>query len=192
MPDEKTERDWYKFLTEGEKLPQRVRRLMGLLPSSPRCKICNAPFKGWGGSLMRRMGREQSRYNPRYCQPCEYQEPGGAVIELTMFFADVRGSTTLAEQLGAHEFSQLMNRFYVTATDALVRTDAFVDRLIGDEGAIHEGSAVTDGNGEFTFIKGAPLAGPFITATATDSDGSTSEFSRPTQSASPPLRFLSP
>jgi adenylate cyclase len=50
-----------------------------------------------------------------------------------MFFADVRGSTTLAEQLGAHEFSRLMNRFYVTATDALVRTDAFVDRLIGDE-----------------------------------------------------------
>jgi adenylate cyclase len=133
MPDEKTQRDWYKFLTEGEKLPQRLHHLMGLLPSSPRCKICNAPFKGWGGSLMRRMGREQSRYNPRYCQPCEYQEPGGAVIDLTMFFADVRGSTTLAEQLGAHEFSRLMNRFYVTATDALVRTDAFVDRLIGDE-----------------------------------------------------------
>jgi adenylate cyclase len=133
MPDDKTERDWYKFLTEGEKLSRRVRRLMGLLPSSPRCKICNAPFKGWGGSLMRQMGREQSRYNPRYCQPCEYQEPGGAVVELTMLFADVRGSTTLAEQLGAHEFSRLMNRFYVTATDALIRTDGFVDRLIGDE-----------------------------------------------------------
>jgi len=133
MPDEETKRDWYKFLTEGEKLPQRVRHLMGLLPSSPRCKICNAPFKGWGGSLMRRMGREQSRYNPGYCQPCEYQEPGGAVIDLTMLFADVRGSTRLAEQLSAHEFSQLMNRFYVTATDALVRTDGFVDRLIGDE-----------------------------------------------------------
>jgi hypothetical protein len=48
MPDEKTQRDWYKFLTEGEKLPQRLHHLMGLLPSSPRCKICNAPFKGWG------------------------------------------------------------------------------------------------------------------------------------------------
>ena len=133
MPGELTERDWYKFLTEGERLPHRVRHLMGLLPSSPRCKICNAPFKSWGGSLMRMMGREQSRYNPRYCQPCEYQEPGGAVIELTMLFADVRGSTPLAEKLGAQKFSQLMNRFYTVATDVLVKSDALVDRLIGDE-----------------------------------------------------------
>ena len=132
MPEE-TEHDWYKFLTEGEKIPRRIRHLMGLLPSSPRCKLCNAPFHGLGGALMRSIGREQSRYNPRYCHPCEYQEPGGAVVDLTMFFADVRGSTTLAEQLGAHEFSLLMNRFYVTATDVLVRSDAFVDRLIGDE-----------------------------------------------------------
>jgi len=79
-------------------------------------------------------GRDQSRYNPRYCQQCDrFEHPGGAVIVLTMLFADVRSSTVLAEQMGAYEFSQLMNRFYVTATDVLVRTDALVDRLIGDQ-----------------------------------------------------------
>lgn len=135
MPDKGlTEQDWYEFLTKGETMPRHYHRLMGLLPSSPRCKLCNSPFKGWGGFLMHLAGRDQSRYNPRYCAKCDrFEHPGGTVIELTMLFADVRGSTTLAEQLGAYKFSQLMNRFYVTATDILVRSDALVDRLIGDE-----------------------------------------------------------
>jgi adenylate cyclase len=105
--------DWYKFLTEGEAVPRHLHHLMGLLPSSPRCKLCNSPFKGWGGFLMHMMGRDQSRYNPRYCQQCDrFEHPGGAVIVLTMLFADVRGSTALAERMDAHEFSQLMNRFF--------------------------------------------------------------------------------
>jgi adenylate cyclase len=135
MPDEsQNEQDWYKFLTEGETLPRHFHHLMGLLPSSPRCKLCNSPFRGVGGFVMHLAGRDQSRFNPRYCMQCErFEHPGGAVIPLTMLFADVRGSTTLAEQLGAYEFSQLMHRFYAVATDVLVKTDALVDRLLGDE-----------------------------------------------------------
>jgi hypothetical protein len=49
----------------------------------------------------------------------------------------------------------------------------------GDEGAIYEGQAESDSDGVFSFEKGAPLAGPFLTATATDTDGSTSEFLPP-------------
>jgi adenylate cyclase len=132
--DPTIEEKWYRTLTEGEDIPRNLRRLMSMLPSSPRCKLCNAPFKGWGGFLMHLVGRDQSRYNPRYCQPCEvFDHPGGAEVVLTMLFADVRGSTTLAERMSALEFSQLMNRFYTTATDVLVRTDAMVDKLIGDE-----------------------------------------------------------
>jgi len=51
----------------------------------------------------------------------------------------------------------------------------------GDEGAMYEGQALADESGSFTFEKGAPLAGPHLTATATDADGSTSEFSPPTR-----------
>lgn len=80
------------------------------------------------------MGRDQSRFNPRYCQPCErFAHPGGAEVVLTMLFADVRGSTNLAAKMSALEFSRLINRFYSVATDVLVKTDAMVDRLIGDE-----------------------------------------------------------
>ena len=130
----KVDDKWYRRLTEGEAEIRRFRHLLGLLPSSPRCKICNAPFKGVGGSLMHMLGRDQSRYNPRYCEPCgQFDNPGGAEVILTMLFADVRGSTTLAEQMSPLEFSQLMNRFYAVATDVLVRTDAMVDRLVGDE-----------------------------------------------------------
>jgi len=83
---------------------------------------------------MHLMGRDQSRYNPRYCEKCEqFENPGGAEVVLTMLFADVRGSTTLAEQMSALEFGQLINRFYTVATDVLVKTDAMVDRLIGDQ-----------------------------------------------------------
>jgi adenylate cyclase len=135
VPTNRTlEEEWYQTLTQGEHVPHRFRRLMSLLPSSPRCKMCNSPFKGWGGFIMHLMGRDQSRFNPRYCEPCEvFEHPGGAEVVLTMLFADVRGSTTLAEKMSALAFSKLINRFYVVATDILVKTDAMVDRLIGDE-----------------------------------------------------------
>ncbi|MGD8403581.1 MAG: adenylate/guanylate cyclase domain-containing protein [Anaerolineales bacterium] len=132
--DTTTEEKWRKMLMEGEPIGRHVYHLFGMLPSNPRCKLCAAPFKSWGGVLMRMIGREQSEYNPRFCQPCErFDNPGGAEIELTMLFADVRNSTALAEQMSAREFSQLMNRFYTEASKVLIKTDAMVDRLMGDE-----------------------------------------------------------
>lgn len=135
MPtDPSIEERWYKMLTEGESINRHLYHLYGWLPSDPRCKLCAAPFKSWGGFFMRLIGREQSKYNPRFCIPCEtFEHPGGAEIVLTMLFADVRGSTALAERMSAREFSQLINRFYTVATHVLVQTDALVDRLMGDE-----------------------------------------------------------
>ena len=135
MPTEPTpEEEWYQMLTEGEPIPRRLYHLHGLLPSDPRCKLCGSPFKGWGGFIMHLMGRDQSRYNPRFCEKCNvFEHPGGAEVPLTMLFADVRGSTQLAEQLSARDFSRLMNRFYTVASRVLIQTDAMVDRLLGDE-----------------------------------------------------------
>ena len=135
MPTEPTlEEEWYKMLTEGEPLPHHIYHLHGLLPSDPRCKLCAAPFKSWGGFIMHLMGRDQSRYNPRFCEKCQvFEHPGGAEVPLTMLFADVRGSTQLAEQMSARDFSRLMNRFYTVASHVLIQTDAMVDRLLGDE-----------------------------------------------------------
>jgi adenylate cyclase len=57
---------------------------------------------------------------------------GGAEVDIAVLFADVRGSTALGEETCAGEFAALLNRFYVIATETLVRYDAVVDKLIGD------------------------------------------------------------
>jgi adenylate cyclase len=59
--------------------------------------------------------------------------PGGTELEISMLFVDVRGSTGLAEHMTSADFSQLMNRFYKVATDVLIRTDAIIDKFVGDE-----------------------------------------------------------
>jgi adenylate cyclase len=64
-----------------------------------------------------------------FCKRC----PGGAEIELTMLFADLRGSTALAERMPAEEFAKILNQFYASATDVLIRTDAYIDKLVADE-----------------------------------------------------------
>jgi len=95
--------------------------------------MCNAPFKGVGGFFMRAIGRRQSTRNPRFCEPCAFQETGGAEVEISMLFADIRGSTTIAESMSPAAFTKLIRGFYEVATDVLVRSDALVDRLVGDE-----------------------------------------------------------
>jgi adenylate cyclase len=128
---------WQKSLTEGNARLRRWRRFTGSLPSNPRCVNCHRPFAGIGGGLFRVfMGIKKSTKNPRYCADCHWfttQFPGGAEIELTMLFVDVRGSTTIAETMNNTEFSILMNRFYEAAINVLVRADAFIDKLVGDE-----------------------------------------------------------
>lgn len=50
-----------------------------------------------------------------------------------MLFADVRGSTGIAEHMEPAAYAALLNRFYRVATEVLVRHDAIIDKLIGDE-----------------------------------------------------------
>jgi len=128
---------WFKRLTEGNVRIRRNRPIYGSMPSNPRCVNCHRPFAGIGGALLRRLqGVQKSDKNPRYCADCHSftsQFPGGAEIELSMLFVDVRGSTTMAEKMDTLEFSRLMNRFYEAAISVLVQADAFIDKLVGDE-----------------------------------------------------------
>ncbi|HEY8438581.1 MAG TPA: adenylate/guanylate cyclase domain-containing protein [Candidatus Limnocylindrales bacterium] len=58
---------------------------------------------------------------------------GGAEVECSLLFADVRGSTQLAERISPRQFTKVMGRFYDTATDVLVDHDGIVDKFVGDE-----------------------------------------------------------
>jgi adenylate cyclase len=125
---------WHTILLGTNAGLRRGRHLFGLLPANPRCTLCNAPFGGLGALLMRSLGKRPAAKNPRLCADCLTKTPvGGAEIELSLMFADVRGSTMLAECTRPTEFMQLMNRFYVAATDVLVPADALVDKFVGDE-----------------------------------------------------------
>jgi adenylate cyclase len=136
--DQYVEDVWRTYMEKGDYAGERrQRQVFKLLPGNPRCKNCLAPFRGLGGSVVRMLyGKRPSNMNPRLCNACEefsqkYQ--GGAEIELTLLFVDVRGSTALAEKMRPREFSTLINRFYTTASRILVDTDALIDKIIGDQ-----------------------------------------------------------
>jgi adenylate cyclase len=125
---------WRETLTRGHARLRGLRRVMRLLPGTPRCKICNNPFGGIGGRVCRVVGFTASRKSPHLCALCCEKMPlGGVEIETAILFADIRGSTALAEQLGPKAYAEALNRFYQVATDILVRCDATIDKLIGDE-----------------------------------------------------------
>lgn len=106
-------------------------------PGSPRCKQCLVPLGGAVAPLVRLVTKKApSRKNPNYCDICEEfveTHPGGAEIELSLLFADVRCSTTLAERMTPAEFSNLLKRFHTAASNIVIDSDGLVDRLVGDE-----------------------------------------------------------
>lgn len=128
--------DWNSVLSEKSPEMRRFRGLFKHIPSDPRCKICAAPFEGPGAPLMRALGRSRWRKNPNFCRVCEVflsQHPGGAEVELTFLFADMRGSTSIGESMPAAAFSALLNRFYAVGSRIVIDHDGIVDKYVGDE-----------------------------------------------------------
>lgn len=105
------------------------------LPSPPRCRMCYAPFKGVGGLYMRLRGKGPANRNPRYCSACDKflrAFPGGAEVEMSVMFVDIRGSVPLAARMAPAEFSRYLEGFFRSATQALIDTDGFVIDFRGD------------------------------------------------------------
>jgi len=129
---------WRDFLTLGiDEDEARMRNLFKFLPATQRCRFCLAPLQGLSSPLVRAIYRKApSKMNPHLCNACELfaeEHQGGAEVELSLLFADVRGSTTLAENMSAVEFSKLISRFYNVATRIMVNSDALIDKIIGDQ-----------------------------------------------------------
>jgi adenylate cyclase len=107
------------------------------LPSDPRCRICDYPFTGLGGWLSHTLfGLAPSKMNPQLCNVCEASARyfrGGAEVEMSLLFVDVRGSTTIAENKSPLEFSRLIERFYKATSRVLYQKNALIEKLIGDE-----------------------------------------------------------
>lgn len=134
---------WRWFLTGEGELSARYDRelrfeqsLWSLLPGNPRCLICKVPFGPPGRIVSRTLGRRRASFSPRICNSCEgivRNQSGGAEVELTMLFADIRGSTALSEDMTPSEFHSLIDRFYQVGSDILVAANGMVNRLMGDQ-----------------------------------------------------------
>ncbi len=136
MGYETPEDEWRAILTGQHEGMLKLRATFRGLPSSPRCKLCYAPFKGVGGLALGHWFGSWER-NPQLCKNCmkhlTRQGVGGAEVEISMMFADIRGSTGLGERLKPAEFTALLNAFYRLAVDSIIDNDGVVDKFVGDE-----------------------------------------------------------
>ena len=135
-PDPTIEAMWRDMLTNPEAALYKKGRIFRHVPGDPRCRLCRIPLGGIAGPILKLTGRRPAKYNPHFCNACEVwssAHPGGAVIDLAVLFADVRGSTGLAESLGPGPFAHLMQRFYRVSNSLFSESDAFIDTPVGDE-----------------------------------------------------------
>jgi adenylate cyclase len=150
---------WHGVLMGSDPRWRRNHSLFRRLPGSPRCHICAVPFSGPAAPIARLMGRGPWRKNPRYCGACFNlleASRGGAEVECSLLFADVRGSTGMAERMRPGAFHDLLERFYRVAGEALFANDAILDKFVGDEvvaifipalsGELHAARAIAAGH----------------------------------------------
>lgn len=136
QPGTESEEPWRSILLGTDERFRRGRSFFKHLPASPRCKMCGSPFGGPIGRALRIVGKAPWSRNPKYCGGCFtilQAHHGGAEVPCSVLFADIRGSTSLAERMSPSAFRDLLNRFYREATRVLVDRDAIVDKFVGDE-----------------------------------------------------------
>jgi adenylate cyclase len=126
---------WHQIFAVVHPFLEKQHRLFGWMPSAPRCRLCRAPFAGVGGMVTRLRKRKPSPRNRNYCNSCDgflKQFPGGAEVEMSVLFADIRGSTEYAR--GAHpaQVQVRINTFLSGATDVVTDRDGFVMAFYGD------------------------------------------------------------
>ena len=127
--------EWRSMLEGTNDSLKKLRAGFMRVPHGPRCKVCAAPFHGPGRILTAIMQHGRVRDNPLLCNACFgslVQHPGGAEIDVSVLFADIRGSTSLAERVGARRFRQLLQSYYAKAAAVIDATDGIVDKLLGD------------------------------------------------------------
>jgi adenylate cyclase len=130
--------DAFALVLKGEhKGLARFRDTLRHVPSDPRCKLCMAPFAGPGGAVLGHMGFGRFPANPAICTNCikGFRKEGltGAEIPVSLLFADVRGSTGIAERMRPGDFRAFLDRFYRIGSKVILDHDGLVDKLVGDE-----------------------------------------------------------
>jgi adenylate cyclase len=127
--------EWRETLLGTSSGLRRMRNVFRRIPSDPRCKVCESPQAGIGGPVMSLLGFGRYPPNPQLCNSCfrsAQKHPGGAEVEMTALFADIRGSTGLAERMSPTEYSAAVVDYVRIASAAVRHHGGLVDKLLGD------------------------------------------------------------
>lgn len=162
--------DWRALLTGADPRLRKVRRLWRHVPAAPRCKVCASPFHGLGGVVARLLWHGPIANNPLLCKACFGSlagRVGGAEIEISVVFSDIRGSTGLAERIGTGAFRRLVQDYYRVASAALDANGGIIDKFLGDgvmalfvpviAGEAHAARAIAAGRDILARVEGAGL-----------------------------------
>lgn len=126
---------WRTIFSDGHPELLKQQWLHRKLPQQPRCRMCLVPFEGIGGWFMRLKGKSRNNRNPNFCNACDkFLEsfPGGAEIEMSMLYVDIRQSTEYAEQNLPANVSRRINDFLNQAIEVVTDHDGFVMAFYGD------------------------------------------------------------
>jgi adenylate cyclase len=126
---------WRTIFADGHPDLKKQHALHRLLPRDPRCRMCLAPFSGLGGWWMGRRGKKPSSRNPHYCSACDGfldTFPGGAEVEMSILFVDIRNSTEYARNAKPADVQARVSAFLDAATRAITENDGFLMAFYGD------------------------------------------------------------
>jgi class 3 adenylate cyclase len=102
----------------------------GNRPTAKFCRKCRAPLTSSPAEAPARRA-----YTPKHLADKILTSRAaleGERKQVTVLFADVKGSMDLAEQLDPEEWSQIMNRFFQILSEGVERFEGFVDKFTGD------------------------------------------------------------
>lgn len=126
---------WTDLLGGNDASLSSLQRAMRRLPSPPRCKLCYAPFSGPFAPVLRLLGFRRWALNQQICRFCVRdleKHSGGAEVEVSVLYVDVRGSTRAAEDMNPRAFSEGLRRYLAVVSGDVDDEQGVIDHMAGD------------------------------------------------------------
>jgi class 3 adenylate cyclase len=99
-------------------------------------KFCNGCGRSLGGSTDRSASPDPRTYTPKHLAEkilTSRSALEGERKQVTVLFADVKGSMDLAESIDPEDWHRIMERFFTILTDGVHRFEGTVDKFTGME-----------------------------------------------------------
>ncbi len=132
---------------------QQHRIVLEQLPALAAVGLVLFANLGWGFAFEYRRRRQLRQRFGEYVPPQLVEQmaeqPGayhqaGETREITVLFADIRGFTTISEQLDAAQLKDLLNRFFTPMTRVIFEQGGTIDKYVGDMIMAFWGAPVDD------------------------------------------------